>query len=187
MQEDALKGNVIIKKKGDYYLIEVITGSGGGKTTGALGLTLRAVGHEKKVIIIQFMKGRKNIGEYKIMQKLKPYYEIHQFGSKEFVNLEKPSDKDKELAEKALEFAKKSVKRKPFMLILDELCLANSVGLLKTKEIVEFLKSIPKSIHTVITGRNASKALLDLADIKVKITDLTNPEKRMPAKKGITY
>ena len=46
------------------------TGTGAGKTTSALGVALRCLGHNKKVVIIQFMKGRKNIGEYKIRKKL---------------------------------------------------------------------------------------------------------------------
>ena len=58
-------------RKGNVYLW---TGDGWGKTTSALGVALRAVGHKQKVVVVQFMKGRKNIGEYKIMKKLKPYY-----------------------------------------------------------------------------------------------------------------
>ncbi|ENO12076.1 ATP:corrinoid adenosyltransferase [Thermoplasmatales archaeon SCGC AB-539-C06] len=85
------------------------TGEGSGKTTSALGVALRCAGHKMKVIIVQFMKGRKDIGEYKIMKKLKPYYQIYQFGRKEFIRpLDKPTQKDKELAKKGLEFAKKN-------------------------------------------------------------------------------
>jgi len=69
--------------------IHLYTGEGEGKTTTALGLALRAVGHGYKVIIIQFMKGRKNIGEYLIKERLAPEYEIYLFGKEKFVNLEK--------------------------------------------------------------------------------------------------
>ena len=62
-----------IKDLGYIYLY---TGTGGGKTTNALGLALRSVGHGHKVVIIQFMKWWKNTGEYKIRKKLQPYYEI---------------------------------------------------------------------------------------------------------------
>jgi len=60
--------------------IYLYTGTGAGKTTNALGLALRSMGHERKVVIIQFLKWRKDIGEYKIKDKLRHYYEIYQFG-----------------------------------------------------------------------------------------------------------
>ncbi len=94
------------------------TGHGAGKTTSALGVALRCIGHKQKVVVIQFMKGRKDIGEYKIKNKLKPYHEIYQFGRKGFVNLKKPSEEDKNMAKKALEFAKKKLKEKPHLIIL---------------------------------------------------------------------
>jgi len=60
--------------------IYLYTGTGAGKTTNALGLALRSVGHKHKVVIIQFLKWWKKTGEYKIRNRLKPYYEIYQFG-----------------------------------------------------------------------------------------------------------
>ena len=62
---------------GEIYLY---TGNGAGKTTNALGLALRSLGHGRKVFIVQFLKGRKNIGEFKIKEKCKlnENYEIHQ-------------------------------------------------------------------------------------------------------------
>ena len=122
MLEGALPATI---KMGKVYLW---TGNGWGKTTSALGTALRAIGHGKKVIVIQFMKGwGDKIGEYKIRKKLK-LYEIHQFGRKGWVDLKKPTAKDKELARQGLEFAYKAVKKKPFLLILDEVNLAPSTG-----------------------------------------------------------
>ncbi|MEM2938831.1 MAG: cob(I)yrinic acid a,c-diamide adenosyltransferase, partial [Candidatus Bathyarchaeia archaeon] len=57
--------------------IHLYTGDGEGKSITAFGLALRAIGHGYKVIIVQFMKGRKDIGEYKIRRRLTPNYEIH--------------------------------------------------------------------------------------------------------------
>ena len=70
--------------------IHLYTGDGEGKSITAFGLALRAVGHEYKVIIVQFMKGRKDIGEYKIKDRLSPEYEIHQFGREEFIDSKIP-------------------------------------------------------------------------------------------------
>lgn len=172
-------------RKDNIYLW---TGNGWGKTTSALGVALRAIGHGKRVVIIQFMKGRKDIGEYKVRKRLKPNYEIYQFGRRGWVDLKNPSKKDKELAHQGLEFAKKIVKTKPFLLILDEINLAVAVGLLSLKEVLEFLDSIPKTITVYLTGRYAPKELMNRADYVTEITAIKHPKIHLrKAKKGIDY
>ena len=109
-------------------MIYLFTGEGGGKTIAALGLALRSIGHKRKVVIIQFMKGRKDVGEYKAAQKLAPYLKVHQFGRKGFDNPKNPLEKDKQLARQGFEFAKKTLKKKPQLLILDEINLALALG-----------------------------------------------------------
>ena len=145
-------------------MIYLFTGEGGGKTIAALGLALRSVGHKRKVIIIQFLKGRKDIGEYMIAQKLKPYFKIFQFGRKKFVNLKKPDPLDVALAKKGLAFARRSLREKPKLLILDEVNLAIAAKLLPENEVIAFLKKIPKTIDVVLTGRHASRRLYRIAD-----------------------
>jgi len=169
--------------------IHLLTGEGAGKTTSALGVALRAVGHNQKVVIVQFMKGRKEIGEYKIRKKLAPYYEIYQFGRKEFIDLKNPSEKDKELAKKGLEFAKKIIKTKPTpkLLILDEINLACAIGLLDINEVLKFLEDAKKkSITVYLTGRYAHEKLKKVADFVNEIKLVKAPEK-YPNIKGITY
>lgn len=162
------------------------TGHGAGKTTSALGVALRCIGHKQKVIVIQFMKGRKNIGEYLIKNKLKPYYEIYQFGRKGFVNLKKPSEEDKKRAKKALEFAKKKLKEKPHLIILDEINLACAIGLIDTKEVIKFLNKVPKKVNIYLIGRYAPKELIKKADFVNKVEEVKHP-KYWKAKKGIEY
>jgi len=163
------------------------TGNGWGKTTSALGVALRAVGHNKRVVIVQFMKGRKHIGEYKVRKRL-PKYEIYQFGRKEFVNLKKPSKRDFELAEKGFEFVKKVIKKRPFLLILDEINIATAIGLLKVKEVLKLIDDIPKTITVYLTGRYASKALIKRADYVTEIKAKKHPKLSLrKAKKGIDY
>ncbi|HDJ96721.1 MAG TPA: cob(I)yrinic acid a,c-diamide adenosyltransferase [Candidatus Aenigmarchaeota archaeon] len=172
-------------KRGFVY---VYTGNGAGKTTAALGLALRAVGHKKKVIIAQFMKGRKDIGEWKVRKRLEPYYEIHQFGRKEFVNLKNPDKKDIELANKGLEFAKEALKRKPFLLILDEINIAAAFGLVDKKDVLKLLKNVPPTTTVVLTGRYAPKEFVEIADFVNEVKDVKHPlRKGIPAIKGIQY
>ncbi len=163
------------------------TGNGAGKTTSALGTALRAVGHRQKVVIVQFMKGRKTIGEYKIMQKLKPYYSIYQFGKKEFIRpITKPSLHDKELAQKGIEFARKIAKTKPNLLILDEINLAAAIGLVKIDDVIDLINHCSKHSIVYLTGRWAPKKLRDAADFVNEINLLKSPRK-YPVRKGIEW
>ena len=166
--------------------IYIYTGEGAGKTTVALGLALRSLGQGYKVIMIQFMKGRKDIGEYKIQKQLKNY-KVYQFGTPKLIKpISKSKEKDKELAKKGLEFVFEAVKQKPSLLILDEINLATSIGLLDVKDVINTIKKIPKSIDVVITGRRAPKALLAIADYINEMKFIKMP-KKMTAKKGINY
>lgn len=157
------------------------TGEGGGKTTAAMGLALRALGHDKRVVIIQFMKGRFT-GEMKsLMRFIK--CDFKQFGRHEFVNLDNPSVHDKELAVKGLSYASQSLSNKPFMLVLDEVNLACAIGLLKTKDVLALLKKA--ECHVVLTGRRAPKPLIKTADFVTEHEDLKR--KDVKARQGIEY
>lgn len=186
---------------GDIY---VYTGEGAGKTTNALGLALRCFGHRKKVVIVQFLKWWKNIGEYKARDKLKPYYEIYQFGRPVWLNVrgrkkktvivngmkfevENLTELDKKLCEKALEFAEKIVrKKKVHLLVLDEINLAMHLDLIGTKKVIKFLKKIPERTHVVLTGRYAPKEIYKVADFVNEINVIKMP-KKLKSVKGIQY
>ncbi|MBN2251571.1 MAG: cob(I)yrinic acid a,c-diamide adenosyltransferase [Candidatus Altiarchaeota archaeon] len=171
-----MKGNTII-----------YTGEGGGKTTAALGLSLRAAGHGKKVVVVQFMKGRKDTGEYMIRERLAPEYEIRQFGREEFVDFDDPSTVDKELTAEGLRFVKESLAGKPDMLVLDEINLAAAIGLVDVRSVLELLRLIPPETIVVLTGRYAPEELVDAADYVVEVKDLKRPEKELPARAGFEY
>lgn len=168
--------------------IHLYTGDGEGKSVTAFGLALRAIGHGYKVIIIQFMKGRKDVGEYKIWRKLAPNYEIHQFGREEFIDLKNPEPIDYVLAERALKFAWKALKRKPRILILDEINLAVSIGLISLSDVLTLLSDIPESTTVILTGRNAPKELIERADLVTEMREIKHPWRRgVQARKGIEY
>ncbi len=168
-------------------MVYLYTGTGAGKTTNALGLALRSIGHGHKVVIIQFLKWWKKTGEYKIRKKLEPYYEIHLFGRKGWEGFKNLDERDKKLAEKGLEFARKVLEeKKPDLLILDEINLAVHWNLLDVDEVIEVLDNIPKKTDVVLTGRYAPKKLIDRADFVNEIIDVKHP-KKITAKKGIQY
>jgi cob(I)alamin adenosyltransferase len=166
--------------------IYLYTGNGAGKTANALGLALRCIGHKKRVVIIQFLKWWKNTGEYKIRKKLYPYYEIYQFGRKGWIGLKNLDERDKLLAEKALRFAEKAAKKKPDLLVLDEINLALYCKLLDVRDVLKILERIPKKTTVVLTGRNAPIRLVKRADFVNEIRDVKHP-KKIPAVKGIQY
>lgn len=181
------------KKRGLVYLW---TGEGAGKTTSALGVALRCVGHRKNVVMIQFLKGRKDIGEYKIQRKLSPYYSVYQFGGTEFIDPKNPSPDDFKRAKKGLEFAKHILKTKPFLLILDEINLITGPktihgkrykGLLDVKDVISFLNSVPRQTIVYLTGRYAPKKLINRADFVNEIVLVKQPRKKIPPTKGIEY
>ncbi len=168
--------------------IHVYTGNGEGKTTTALGLALRAVGHGYRVVIVQFMKGRKDIGEYLIKDRLYPEYNIYQFGKEELVDLSSPTDEDKRLANEGLKFAKNALKQKPKLLILDEINLALAIGLLEINDVLKLLSEIPDETVVVLTGRNAPKEIIDVADLVTEMKKIKHPfEEGVSAREGIEY
>jgi cob(I)alamin adenosyltransferase len=163
------------------------TGTGAGKTTNALGLALRSVGHKRKVVIIQFLKWWKNTGEYKIQNMLTPYYEIYQFGRRGWIGLGNLGEKDRKLAEKALKFAEKIAKQeKPDLLVLDEINLALHCKLLEAQQVLDLLDKIPKKTDVVLTGRYAPKELIDKVDSVNEVVDVKYPSE-MVTTKGIQY
>jgi len=181
--------------------VYLYTGTGAGKTTNALGLALRSIGHDKKVIVIQFFKWRKDIGEYLIKDKLASYYEIYQFGrpawlgpkekTEEFAGqkfkVEGFKNTDKDLANKGLEFAKQVLKdKKPHLLVLDEINLALHWKLLDLKDVLELLNNLPVDTTVVLTGRYAPQELIERADFVNVIQEVKVPEE-FKLTEGIQY
>jgi cob(I)alamin adenosyltransferase len=186
-KEKKIKTSDFDKSEGKRGTIYVYTGTGAGKTTNALGIAMRCVGHGEKVVIVQFLKWWKSTGEYKIMKRLKPLYEIHQFGRKGWVGFKHLKDEDKELAQKGFEFAKKAVKtKKPRVIILDEINLALHLRLINKRDVIDWLLTLPADTHAVLTGRYAPEELWDVADFVNIIVDAKHPNKLI-AVKGIQY
>ncbi len=189
--------------------VYLYTGEGAGKTTNALGLALRSIGHKKKVVIVQFMKWWKNLGELKFakIKSIKRYYSIYQFGRPGWLkiregmnNIIKINGKkfkvrsvqqlDRIRCLEGIKFTKQIVKKqKPHLLVLDEIVLANYLKLISFEEIVDLLKFIKKynnKCSVVMTGRYASKQLIDLSDYANEISIIKMP-KKLSSIPGVQY
>lgn len=163
-------------------------GDGQGKTMAAFGLALRSVGHGHKVIIVQFMKGRKNIGEFMIAERLSPEYEIHQFGREEFMDLSRPTSEDFRLAHEGLRFAQEALSRKPDLLILDEIGLAASIGLVGVGDVEGLVAKAASNTVIVITGRRVPKEIVAAGDLVTEMREVKHPMRSgMGPTEGIEY
>lgn len=172
------------QKKG---LIIIFTGEGKGKTTAALGMALRAIGHHLKVFIIQFIKGKWQSGELKAVKGMSNL-SILPMGSG-FICKEKSRDREKKMALEAWDLCRKKIESKEYdMVIMDEINYAIHYNLLNLDDVISFLKNKPKKIHIVLTGRNAKPKLIEIADIVTEMRDIKHSYRRgVKAQKGIEY
>ena len=171
-------------KKG---FIHVYTGNGKGKTTAAIGLGIRAIGNGLKVVMIQFMKGRR-YSELDGLQNVKNFTVV-QFGRDEFVSKEKPEQIDVDLARKGFIYAKDVIQKGGYdLVILDELNVAVDFNLIPLKEVIELLESKPVALELVLTGRYASPEIIRHADVVSEILEIKHPyQKGVQGRKGIDW
>ena len=151
-------------------MIHVYTGNGKGKTTAALGLAVRASGAGLRVYFAQFIKG-KCYSELIALKKFKNI-KVEQFGRGCFIK-KKPLSKDVELAERGLSRIETAiVGRKYDVIILDEVNVALKLGILKAERVLNLIKTAPKSLEIVLTGRGALKEVIREADLVSEIKEI---------------
>jgi cob(I)alamin adenosyltransferase len=147
-------------------MIQVYTGEGKGKTTAALGLAFRAIGHGRKVYIIQFLKGPQLTGELISAQKLGPLLIIKPMGRAGFTNLANPGFKDRELAQEALDHAWQLIRYQACdILILDEVNIAAAYDLIAVQDLLALLEAKPQGMELILTGRHAPPEIIEKADL----------------------
>lgn len=179
-----------MKKKQGLTL--VFTGDGKGKTTAATGLAVRALGHDKKVKMLQFIKSPKRpYGERRSLQKLGA--EIIQLG--EGFTWTKTPEIHRQALKEAWVVAKETVLSGEYdVVILDELNNALAIDsfpvddVLPLAEVVELINNKPEHVHLVITGRNAVQAVKDAADL-VSVIDVEKHyyDEGIPAVRGVEF
>ena len=153
--------------------IQVYTGNGKGKTTAALGLSLRAAGHGLRTVIIQFMKGWIDYGELKGVEMLSPHVEIHQAGRDTFVNRKDPDPEDVRLAREGLVLARNTILgKRADIVVLDEINCAVDFGLLPVTEVLDLLRKKPEGMEILLTGRGAPAEFLELADLVTEMREV---------------
>ena len=169
-------------------LIMVHTGNGKGKTTAALGLACRALGHNLPVSIVQFIKGTWKYGELKAVQRFDGLLEIHATGNG-FTWKSKDPEADRQAAQEAWEMAKSLISEgNKHLVVLDEITYPINYGMIDEADVLETLRTKPEALHVLITGRNAPQALVDMADLVTEMRDVKHHYKSgVRAQKGIEY
>jgi len=179
----------IMVKKERHGLIMVHTGAGKGKTTAALGLALRAAGQGLNVLILQFMKGQPGIGAIKALAHCSLPITLKQFGRPGFVQSRACEPLDIYLAHKGLQAFQTAMASKFYdLIILDEINMAIDFGLLEIEDVMSIIAEKPAELHLVLTGRNAKKALLEVADLVTEMLQIKHPfVNGISAQKGIEF
>lgn len=176
------------------HMILINTGDGKGKTTAALGVALRSLGYGKRIAMIQFIKGTWQSGEDLFGDECNTSaknFTLIKTG-KGFVNLPGdtiPFTEHKRAAEEGLKKAKKIIlTKKCDLVILDEINNAVDLKLISVKKVVELLRQIPEGIDVILTGRNAPRSFIALADTATEMREIKHAfNKRIVAKKGIDF
>jgi len=172
-------------------LIVVITGNGKGKTTSALGIAVRACGHNMRVCIIQFMKGDIYAGEWDGIKKMGCEVELISTG-KGFCGIQGnpyPYKEHRANAQEAIELTRqKMASGREDILILDEINNALHLRLVDLEQVLEIIRCKPPLMHLVLTGRDAHPQVVELADTVSEIKEVKHAySKGIEPQPGIDY
>jgi cob(I)alamin adenosyltransferase len=172
-------------------LVVVITGNGKGKTTTALGIAVRACGHNLRTCIIQFMKGDIYAGEWDGIKKMNCGVELISTG-KGFCGIQGnpyPYEEHRENAQEAIQLARQKMESGQFdILILDEINNALSLRLVDLEQVLEVIRQKPAGMHLVLTGRDAHPQVIELADTVSEINEIKHAyRKGIEPQPGIDY
>ena len=166
-------------------LVIINTGNGKGKTTAALGLLLRAWGHDMKVIMLQFVKkSTANFGEHRAARKMG--IEIVPRGAG-FTVGGKNEAENKRLSREQWDKARELINSGGYQIVvLDEFTYPLKYGWLSVEEVIDTLRHRPGKVHVVITGRDAPQELIDFADVVTEMKEIKHHLKKgIKAQKGI--
>ncbi len=167
--------------------IQIYTGDGKGKTTAALGLSLRAIGAGYKIFFAQFIKGMP-YSEIDALKKLSSDITIKQFGLECFIKNE-PTRNDKMAAQKGLKSVAQVIDSGKYdIVIMDEVIIALYYKLITVEDLLKVIKSKPEHMEIIITGRKAPQELIDIADLVTEMVEIKHYYKKgIEARKGIEY
>lgn len=188
-KKQAAHDRIMAGKTIEKGLLIVNTGKGKGKTTAALGMVVRAIGHGKKVGVVQFVKGAMTTGEKAVFDAFPNQVEFEPMGEGFTWNTQDRA-RDIALARIAWEEVKRMIGDPSYgMVLADELNIVLRYDYLPLDEVLAVLAAKPEMTHVIVTGRNAPQGLIDAADLVTEMTLIKHPfrEQGVKAQPGIEF
>ncbi|MBE9047773.1 cob(I)yrinic acid a,c-diamide adenosyltransferase [Pleurocapsales cyanobacterium LEGE 10410] len=179
----------LAEKNQEKGLIIVNTGNGKGKTTAALGMVMRSLGHGYKVAIVQFIKGAWEPAEKAVLAKWQDQLEFHAMGEG-FTWDTQDRERDIEKATAAWSLSLEYILNPEYRLVLlDEVNIALKLGYLDVDTVIQGLQQKPVDSHVILTGRGAPPELIAIADLVTEMTLIKHPfrEQGVKAQAGIEF
>ncbi|MGB1918964.1 MAG: cob(I)yrinic acid a,c-diamide adenosyltransferase [Candidatus Puniceispirillales bacterium] len=176
-KKKAARDRIMSTKTEEKGLIIVHTGKGKGKSSAAFGMVFRCIAHGLPSAVVQFIKGGLSTGERDlIMAKFSDICAFHTMGEG-FTWETQDKERDIAAATAAWEKAKELIRdSKHHLVLLDEINIAMRYGYIDTNEVIAFLKTEkPEMTHVILTGRNASDDLIEIADLVTEMTLIKHP------------
>lgn len=169
-------------------LIHLYCGDGKGKTSAAVGLAVRASGAGKRVIFTQFFKDGSS-SEIESLKRLPGIRTIHANTVKGFYHAMSPEQREQAREDYTALFRQVTdAARDADLLILDEIVSACNRGVVPETLVMDFLRCKPQQLEVVLTGRDPSPGLTELADYITEMRKLRHPfDRGIPARKGIEF
>ncbi len=173
--------------------IQVYTGDGKGKTTASLGLCMRALGRNWKVLLVMFTKGGDNYGELisfkKLSSEINDNLTILQAGLDRIVYSDNVNKDDETEIQRGWKIVKEAIKNNSYnLIVMDEANIALDLGLIDLNDMVETLKNKPEEMEIVLTGRNAKPEIIEIAHLVSKIEPVKHYwDTGVVAREGIEY
>jgi cob(I)alamin adenosyltransferase len=179
----------LAEKTQEKGLIIVNTGNGKGKTTAALGMVMRSLGHGYKVAIVQFIKGAWEPAEKAVLGKWSDQLEFHAMGEG-FTWETQDRERDIEKATAAWATSLEYIINPEYRLVLlDEINIALKLGYLDVDTVIQGLARKPEDSHVILTGRGAPEQLIAIADLVTEMSLVKHPfrEQGVKAQPGIEF
>ncbi len=170
-----------------HGLVIVNTGTGKGKSTAAFGTALRAAGNGMRVIVVQFIKGTWKTGEREAFSRF-ANVEFRPMGEG-FTWDTKDRERDTLVAGEAWSYARERILSGEIdLIVLDEILYALDYGYLAIADILAALRARPDHVHVILTGRNATPELIELANLVTEMREIKHPYKTgIKAQRGIEW
>ncbi|AJR23463.1 MULTISPECIES: cob(I)yrinic acid a,c-diamide adenosyltransferase [Sphingobium] len=187
-KKQAAHDRIMATKTQEKGLLIVHTGKGKGKTTAALGMVVRAIGHGRKVGVVQFVKGAMTTGEKRVFDAFPDNVEFKPMGEGFTWNTQDRT-RDIALAREAWDEVKRMIADPAYdMVLADELNIVLRYDYLPVEEVLEAVTARGEMKHVIVTGRNAPEALTEAADLVTEMTLVKHPFRSgVKAQPGIEF